>query len=163
MKRRILVISRNEQMGNWFRFMLAGLRTGMPTTVTSDLREGLRAMKRLRPKIVLFVDEGKGMGKDDDRLMLLQAILLLERQNMQNSLALHYDLADGRLTMYHNVRFPRVTPEEVVKVAVETASCPLFGCGQKPASEFPQGCGFSPLVADKEAAAVVAVTEVTSG
>lgn len=161
MRRRILVISRNERMGNWFRFMLAGLRTGMPTTVASDLGAGLRAMKRLRPKIVIFADEETG--KDDDRLMLLQALLVLERQNAENTLALHYDLSEGRLTMYHNVRFPRVSPEEVVKVAVETASCPLFGCGQNQASEFPHDCRFFPLVADKEGAVAGPVTETTAG
>jgi len=46
MRRHVLVISRNEQIGRWFRFAIGGLRTGLPTTVATDLDKGLLAMKR---------------------------------------------------------------------------------------------------------------------
>ncbi|MBI4400520.1 MAG: hypothetical protein HY581_02670 [Nitrospirae bacterium] len=143
-RRPILVISRNERAGKWFRFMLGGRRTGLPTTVTTDLEEGIRALKRLHPRVVIFVDEG--LGKTDDRLMLLEALLLIEKQSQQNTLALLYDLTDGRLTMYHNVHLPRVSPEDVAHAATETVSCPLFGYAEEAAPGFPKDCHFLPLM-----------------
>ena len=142
-RRRILVITRNEQVGNWFRFKLAGLRIGFPTTVTTDLMEGIRALERLRPRVVIFVDDGAC--KADDRLMLLRTLLLIEEQSRQNTLALLYDLHDGRLTMYHNVHFQRVSLEDVALAAAETSSCPLFGYTDE-AIGFPTDCRFLPLM-----------------
>jgi hypothetical protein len=124
--------------------MLGGRRTGLPTTVVADLDQGLRALKRLRPRVVIFVDGGAS--KVDDRLMLLQALLLIEKQSQQNTLALLYDLADGRLTMYHNIHFPRVSPDDVAQAAAETVSCPLFGYVEESASGFPKDCRFLPLM-----------------
>ena len=145
MRRRILVISRNERVGKWFRFALGGLRTGLPTTVATDLGEGIRALKRLHPRVVIFVDEGSG--KVDDRLMLLQALLLVEKQSQQNTLALLYDLTDGRLTMYHNTHLHRASLEDVALVVAETTSCPLFGYEEEAVSRFPKDCDYLSLMA----------------
>lgn len=151
-RRRILVITRNEQVGNWFRFTLAGLRTGFPTTVTTDLMEGIRALDRLRPRVVIFVDDGAS--KVDDRLMLLRTLLLIEEQSRQNTLALLYDLRDGRLTMYHNVHLSSVSREDVAQAAVQTVSCPFFGASEESLPSFPQGCRFLPLMMKEAASAV---------
>lgn len=144
MKRRILVISRNEAAGKWLRFALTGRRKGLPTTVITDLGEGIRALKRLQPRVVIFVEEG--VGRADDRLMLLQALLLMEKQSQQNTLAILYDLADGRLTMYHNVHLPRLSLEDVAQAAAETRFCPLFGYAEQAMPGFPKDCGFLPLM-----------------
>jgi hypothetical protein len=124
--------------------MLGGRRTGMPTTIVTDLEKGIRALKRLRPRVVIFVEEGAE--KIDDRLMLLRALLLVEEQGRQNTLALLYDLVEGRLTMYHNALLPRVSAEDVVQAAVETVACPLFGYADETAPGFPKDCRFLPLM-----------------
>lgn len=158
-RRRILVISPNEQVGNWFRFMLGGRRVALPTTVVSSLEEGLKALKRLRPMVVIFVEEGPA--KVDHRLMLLQALLLLEKECGHNTLTLLYDLTDGRLTMYHNVHLPRVSPEDVARVTAETVSCPLFGYTENEAPGFPKDCRFLPLMAKGAAPAAGAAAGPT--
>jgi hypothetical protein len=129
--------------------MLGGRRTGFPTTVVTTLDKGLQALRRLHPKVVLLADVGAH--KVDDRLMLLRTLLLLEEKRSWNTLALLYDLTDGRLTLYHNVHLPRVSPEDVAQAVVETVACPLFG----PADEtrFPQDCRFLPLMAKSVALA----------
>ncbi len=159
MRRRILVITRNEQAGNWFRFMLAGLRTGFPTTVTTDLMEGIHALKRLRPQVVILVDDGAC--KADDRLMLLQALLLIEQQCRQNTLALLYDLRDGRLTMFHNVHLPHVNREDVAQVVIQTVSCPFFGAIEESSPAFPKDCRFLPLMV-KEAVPAATATDAAA-
>lgn len=143
-RRRILVITRNEQVGNWFRFKLAGIRIGFPTTVTTDLMEGIRALERLRPRVVIYA--GDGVCKADDRLMLLRTLLLIEEQSRQNTLALLYDLRDGRLTMFHNVHLSHVNREDVAQVAIETVSCPFFGASEESSPAFPKECRFLPLM-----------------
>jgi hypothetical protein len=145
MRRRILVISRNEQIGRWFRFMLSGLHIGLPTTVVSDLEAGIRALTRLHPHVVIFVDEGNGTV--DDKLMLLQALLLIKPPYGQNTLALLYDLRDGRFTMYHHASCGRTRLEDVARAAAETVNCPLFGYAQEEAERFPAHCRFRELMA----------------
>ena len=161
MRRRILVISRNERVGKWFRFALGGLRTGLPTTVATDLEAGIRALKRLQPRVVIFVEEGSG--KADERLMLLQALLLIEKQSRQNTLALLYDLTDGRLTMYHNMHLHRASLEDVALAAAETVSCPLFGYVEEAAPGFPKDCRFIPLMRRGAAQAAGAVPSAPQG
>ncbi len=144
LRRRVLVITRNEEVGNWFRFTLAGLRTGFPTTVTTDLMKGILALERLRPRVVIFADDGAC--KVDDRLMLLRALLLIEEQSRQNTLALLYDLRDGRLTMYHNVHLSRASLEDVAQAAIQTVSCPFFGAAGETSPVFPKDCRFLSLM-----------------
>ncbi len=160
-RRRILVITRNEEVGNWFRFKLAGLRTGFPTTVTTDLMKGILALERLRPRVVIFADDGAS--KVDDRLMLLRALLLIEEQSRQNTLALLYDLRDGRLTMYHNVHLSRVSCEDVAHAAIQTVSCPFFGAAGESSSAFPKDCRFLPLLLKETALAVPAAGRSSMG
>ena len=143
-RRRILVITRNEQVGKWLRFSLAGLNTGLPTTVVSDLQAALPALTRLRPRVVIFVEEGPG--KVDNRLMLLQALLLNERLSRQNTVAMVYSLGDSQLTMYHNIHIPRASLEDLVHAAREGRACPLFGYSDETAPCFPRDCGFLPLM-----------------
>lgn len=144
MRRRVLVISRNERIGRWFRFAIGGLRTGLPTTVVTDLDKGLLAMKRLLPRVVIFVEDGAE--RDDDRLMLLQALLLIEKQSHENTLALLYDLSTGQLTMYHNIHFASLSLEDVADAAAKSVACPLFGWDEEGARGFPENCRFRPLV-----------------
>lgn len=144
MRRHVLVISRNEQIGRWFRFAIGGLRTGLPTTVVTDLDKGLLAMKRLLPRVVIFVEDGAE--RDDDRLLLLQALLLIEKQSHENTLALLYDLSTGQLTMYHNIHFASLSLEDVADAAAKTVACPLFGWNEEGARGFPENCRFRPLV-----------------
>lgn len=144
MRRHVLVISRNERIGRWFRFAISGLRTGLPTTVVTDLDKGLLAMKRLLPRVVIFVEDGAE--RDDDRLMLLQALLLIEKQSHENTLALLYDLSTGQLTMYHNIHFASLSLEDVADAAAKTVACPLFGWDEEGARGFPENCRFRPLV-----------------
>jgi hypothetical protein len=144
MRRHVLVISRNEQIGRWFRFAIGGLRTGLPTTVVTELDKGLLAMKRLLPRVVIFVEDGAE--RDDDRLMLLQALLLIEKQSHENTLALLYDLSTGQLTMYHNIHFASLSLEDVADAAAKTVACPLFGWNEEGARGFPENCRFRPLV-----------------
>ena len=161
LRRRILVITRNEEVGNWFRFTLAGLRTGFPTTVTTDLMKGILALERLRPRVVIFVDDGAS--KVDDRLMLLRALLLIEEQSRQNTLALLYDLHDGRLTMYHNVHLSHVNRDDVAQAAIQTISCPFFGAAEESAPAFPKDCRFLPLMLKEAALAVPAAGRLSMG
>lgn len=158
MRQRILVISQNAQVGNWFRYRLSGRRIGVTTTVVADLESGIRALKRLQPRVVIFVDEGSQ--KVDERLMLLQALLLIEKQSRQNTLAILYDLASGRSTMYHNVHFPQVSLEDVALAAAETSSCPLFGYTDE-ALGFPKDCRFLPLMVKGMEHVAVAATSYT--
>lgn len=144
MRRHVLVISRNERIGRWFRFAIGGLRTGLPTTVVTDLDKGLLAMKRLLPRVVIFVEDGAE--RDDDRLMLLQALLLIEKQSHENTLALLYDLSTGQLTMYHNIHFASLSLEDVADAASKTVACPLFGWDEEGARGFPENCRFRPVV-----------------
>jgi hypothetical protein len=144
MRRHVLVISRNERIGRWFRFAIGGLRTGLPTTVVTDLEKGLLAMKRLLPRVVIFVEDG--VERDDDRLLLLQALLLIEKQNRQNTLALLYDVASGGITMVHHAHLQQVRPEDVAAAAAETVHCPLFGWDEEGAQGFPENCRFRPLM-----------------
>jgi hypothetical protein len=153
-RRRILVITRNEEVGNWFRFTLAGLRIGFPTTVTTDLMKGILALQRLRPRVVIFADDGAS--KVDDRLLLLRALLLIEEQSRQNTLALLYDLRDGRLTMYHNVHLSHVNREDVAQAAIQSISCPFFGAAGEPSPAFPKDCRFLPLMMKEAPLAVPA-------
>lgn len=144
MRRHVLVISRNEQIGRWFRFAIGGLRTGLPTTVVTELDKGLLAMKRLLPRVVIFVEDGAE--RDDDRLMLLQALLLLKKQNRQNTVALLYDMASGEITMVHHAHLRQVRPEDVAEAAAETVACPLFGWDEEDARGFPDNCRFRSLM-----------------
>jgi hypothetical protein len=122
------------------RSLLAGRHTGLPTTVVGDLSEGLRALTRLRPAVVIFVDDGAS--RADDRLMLLRALLLLEEQAQHNALVLVYDLGNGRLSLYHNVRIPRMEWEDLARVVVDSRACPLFGYSDDLAKSFPRNCRF---------------------
>ena len=106
--------------------------------------KGILALERLRPRVVIFVDDGAS--KVDDRLMLLRALLLIEEQSRQNTLALLYDLRDGRLTMYHNVHLSSVNRDDVAQAAIQTVSCPFFGAAEEPAPAFPKDCRFLPLM-----------------
>jgi hypothetical protein len=144
MRRHVLVIARNEQIGRWFRFAIGGLRTGLPTTVATDLEKGLLAMKRLLPRVVIFVEDGAE--RDDDRLMLLQALLLLKKQNRQNTVALLYDMASGGFTMVHHTHLQQVRPEDVAAAAAETVVCPLFGWDEEGDRGFPENCRFRSLM-----------------
>ena len=144
MRRHVLVISRNEQIGRWFRFAIGGLRTGLPTTVVTDLDKGLLAMKRLLPRVVILVEDGAE--RDDDRLMLLQALLLIEKQSHENTLALLYDLSTGQLTMYHNIHLASLSLEDVADAAAKTVACPLFGWDEEGARGFPENCRFRPVM-----------------
>lgn len=154
MRRHVLVISRNEQAGRWFRFAIGGLRTWLSTTVVTDLNKGLLAMKRLLPRVVIFVEDGTE--RDDDRLMLLQALLLIEKQNSQNTLALLYNMASGRITMVHHAHLQHVRPEDVAAAAAKTVACPLFGWDEEGARRFPENCRFRPLMQKNMACAVEA-------
>ena len=161
-RRPILVISRNKEVANWFRYMLAGRRTGLPTTLVATLEEGLRTLRISRPRVVIFVDDGAG--KADGRLMLLQGLLLIEKQSQQNTLAILYDLAEGRLSMYHNAHCSRVSLEDVAQAAAETVSCPLFGYDEETAPGFPRDCRFNPLMLKAASqAARAAVTSARDG
>jgi hypothetical protein len=144
-KRKILVISANEPAGKWFRFALGGRKTGMSVTVVADLHEAIRALKRSKPNVVIFIEERPET--TDDRLMLLRALLLIEKQSRQNTLAILYDLADGGMTMYHNIHFPQAGQEDVALAAREGVRCPLFGYLEEAAPVFPPDCGFLPLMA----------------
>lgn len=144
MKRRILVISQDERIGRWFRFMLSGRRTGLPTTVVTTLQAGIRALKRLHPRVVIFVEDRSR--RADDRLMLLRALLLIEEESHENTLAILYDLVDGRLTMYHNIHVPRVSLDDIARSAAETPFCPLFGYTEEAVPGFPKDCRFLPLM-----------------
>jgi hypothetical protein len=161
MRRHVLVISRNERIGRWFRFAIGGLRTGLPTTVVTDLDKGLLAMKRLLPRVVIFVEDGTE--RDDDRLMLLQALLLIEKQNRQNTLALLYDVASGGITMVHHAHLQHVRPEDVAAVAAETVHCPLFGWDEEGARGFPENCRLRPLMRKGAAHAAGAVPSAPKG
>lgn len=154
LRRRILVITRNKEVGNWFRFKLAGLRIGFPTTVKTELMEGILAIQRLRPRVVIFADDGAS--KVDDRLLLLRALLLIEEQSRQNTLALLYDLRDGRLTMYHNIHLSRVSREDVAQAAIQTVSCPFFGAAGESSLAFPKDCQFLSLMMKEAPLAVPA-------
>jgi hypothetical protein len=143
MRRHILVISRDEQLGRWFRYMLAGRRTGLPTTVATDLETGLRALRRLRPRVVIFVSDHEN---PDDELMLLRVLLLIQQRGDQNTLALLYDPQHDRLTMYHNVHLRGVRREDVATTAVDTVSCPLFGYQEETRSDYPKDCHYLPLL-----------------
>lgn len=158
MKRKILVISRNEEVGKWFRLVLGDRKSGRTTTVVADLQQAIRALKRTRPHVVIFVEAGPE--KVDDRLMLLRALLLIEEQCHQNTLAILYDLAEGRMTMYHNVHFPHVSQLDVAMAAREGASCPLFGDVdiEEATSAFPKDCHFLPLMTKHPAVAARAAT-----
>ncbi len=143
-RRRILVISPNAQVGNWLRFSLAGLHARLPTTVVSDLQSALRALPRLQPEVVIFVEPGPG--KVDQRLMLLQALLITEKLSKKNTMALVYNLGDHQLTMYHNIHISDASLEDLVLAAKEGRECPLFGYSDETASCFPRDCGFLPLM-----------------
>lgn len=138
MNRRILVITRNERIGRWFRFAIGGRRVGFPTTVTTDLEQGIRALRRLHPRVVIFVEEKPGAV--DERLMLLRALLVNEEHGGANTLAILYDLADGGMTMYHSARVTRVGLEDVARTAAETVACPLFGAAEDAVPGFPTDC-----------------------
>jgi hypothetical protein len=144
MRRRILVISRNESVGRRFRFLLGGLRVGLPTTVVTDLEEGLRLLRRWQPRVVIFADEGGD--HVDDRLMLLRALLLIEQEGLRNTLAILYNLTDGRVTMYHSAHLQRVGLEDVARLAADTVTCPIFGCDEPSKPAFPQDCRFLPIM-----------------
>lgn len=162
MKRRVLVISRNERVGEWFREILGGRRSGLTTTVVADLQEALRALKRTRPHVVLFVEEGPE--KADDRLMLLRALLLIEEQCHQNTLTILYNPAEDRMTMYHNVYFPRATQLDVAMAAQEGARCPLFGdVNDVDAVEqaYPADCPYVPVMTRGAALAALAAKAAT--
>ncbi len=148
-RRRVLVISRDERVGKWFRFVLGGLNRGLPTTVVSDLGSALRALKRLRPRVVILVEESPE--KTDDRLMLLEALLLLEKQSRENTLAILYSPADGQLRVYHSVYRPSVNREDVAEVVLDSLRCPLFGCEEEEVPGFPKDCRFLPLLLPGEA------------
>ncbi len=151
-RRRILVISRDEQVGKGFRFLLGGLNRGLPTTVVSDLASAVRALKRLRPRVVILIEESPA--RTDDRLMLLRALLLIEKQSRENTLAILYSPTDGRLTMYHNVYHPRVNREDVARVVRDSLHCPLFGSVEEEVPGIPEDCRFLPLM--RKGAAVAA-------
>jgi hypothetical protein len=140
MRRRILIISRNETAGRRLRSLLAGRYTGLPTTVVGDLTEGVHALKRLHPEVVIFVDEGAS--RADDRLMLLRTLLLLEERSQHNTLALVYDLVDGRLSLYHNVHFPSVEWKGLAELVADSRACPLFGYSDEFVKGFPSDCRF---------------------
>lgn len=157
MKRKILVISRNERVGEWFRDFLGGRNSGLTTTVVADLQEALRALKRTRPHVVLFVEEGPE--KADDRLMLLRALLLIEEQCHQNTLTILYNPAENRMTMYHNVFFPHANQLDVAMAAKEGAHCPLFGDLEDvdaAESAFPVDCPYLPVMTRGAALAALA-------
>lgn len=151
MKRKILVISRNEQLAKWFRYMLGGRRKWQMTQVVADLQHGIRTLKRSYPHVVIFVEEGPE--KADDRLMLLRALLLIEEQSQQNTLAILYDRAASRMMMYHNVHVAGVNQWDVALAAQEVASCPLFGSFDAPGHGFPKDCHFLPLLSMGKAVA----------
>jgi hypothetical protein len=152
MRRHILVISPNEQLGRRFRYLLAGLRIGFPTTVVTDLAMALPVLKRLRPRVVIFVAENGG--KADDQLMLLRTLLLLGEHGHDDALALLYDPGRDRLTMYHNIQLSGLRPEEVAQAVVKTVSCPLFGCEEERRADYPKDCRFLPLAVRNAALAV---------
>ncbi len=146
MKRRVLVISRNEEVGEWFRGVLGGRKSGQTVTVVGDLQPAIRMLKRTSPHVVIFVEEGPE--RDDDRLMLLRALLLIEEQCHRNTLAILYDLAENRMTMYHNVHFPQVNRLDVAMAAQEGARCPLFGDAEEAdvaAQAYPADCPYLPI------------------
>jgi hypothetical protein len=145
MRRHVLVISRDEQIGRRFRYLLAGLRIGFPTTVVTDLTDALAALKRLHPRVVIFVAEDGGSA--DQQLLLLRSLLLLGEQRDGDTLALLYDPVHDRLAMYHHTHLSGVHSEDVARVAAETVSCPLFGCEEERLASYPQGCHFLPLAA----------------
>ena len=147
MKRKILVITGNERMGKWFRDFFGGRKSGLTTTVVADLQEAIRALKRTRPHVVLFVEDGPE--KVDDRLMLLRALLLIEEQCRQNTLTILYNPSEERMTMYHNVHFPRANQLDVAMAAKEGAHCPLFGDLEDmdaAESAYPADCPYLPVV-----------------
>lgn len=131
-------------MGEWFRYILGGRNSGLTTTVVADLQQAIRALKRTRPHVVLFVEEGAE--KVDDRLLLLRALLLIEEQCHQNTLTILYNPAEDRMTMYHNVYFPRVKQLDVAMAVKEGANCPLFGDVEEETAGFPKDCCFLPLM-----------------
>ncbi len=152
LRRHILVISRDEQLGRRFRYLLAGLRIGFPTTVVADMAAALPVLKRLRPRVVIFVAENGG--KADDQLMLLRTLLLLGEQGDDDVLALLYDPGRDRLTMYHNIQLSGLRPEDVAQAVVETVSCPLFGCEEERRAGYPKDCPFLPFAITNAALAV---------
>jgi len=123
--------------------MLGGRCLGLPTTGVATLEEALRALKRLHPRVVIFVTDKSA--RVDDRLMLLRALLLLEENGCDNSLAILYDQAEGQCTLYHNTNLSGLSPEQVARAAAETVSCPLFGSADVAPDMFPKDCHYLPL------------------
>lgn len=146
-RRRILVITSEEGVGNWLRYALSGLHIRLRTKVVPDLSAALPALKRWRPEVVIFIE--KGHGTADDRLMLLRTVLMDNQLSCRNMMAMVYSLSDQQLFIYHNIHVPKATLEDVALAAHKGRECPLFGCSPDMTSCFPKDCGFLPLFMEK--------------
>lgn len=151
LERTVLIISRSERVGQWFKTLLAGGEPGESVTLVADLAKGLRELKRSRPAIVVFVAEGPKKG--EDQLSLLQTVLLAGKRSRSNTLVILYDLADGEMTMYHRIPVAYASGRDVANAVRKAPQCPLFGYCEEAVPEFPQDCGLLPLMAKSAALA----------
>ena len=144
-KTRVLVISEDESLGRWFRYAFAGRNSGVRTTVVPDLSAALKALRQLRPGVVIFVE--RGPTRSDERLRLLQAVLLLDQQRDGSTLAVLYSVADGRATLYHDLSLSQhIEPKDVAEVVRNSLCCPLFRGVGDARSAFPEDCHFMPVL-----------------